>query len=305
MSTADISQCAACGNKGGGDLKACTACKLVKYCSVTCQKAHRPRHKKQCKRRAAELFDEALFQEPPPKDDCPICFLPLWFGTENRIYQSCCGKFLCRGCFYAVEAERRKSRPNIPAHCPFCRTTAYTSNEEFLERCKKRMEANDVEAFITLAWHHHDGGMGLPQDFKKSMGLWLRAAELGSINAHYDLGRIYYDGNGVEKDMKKAEHYCERAAMGGNVIARHYLGLLEGIHKSNHNRAKKHIMIAARAGYDDSLGTIGNMFTAGHVTKEEYEETLRANKDSLDEMKSDQRDRTRAVDIFLKNNSSL
>ena len=75
MSTADIiSECANCG-KGQeaasiGDLKACMACKLVKYCNRECQIAHRAQHKKACKKRAAflaaELHDEALFKEPPP-----------------------------------------------------------------------------------------------------------------------------------------------------------------------------------------------------------------------------------------------
>jgi hypothetical protein len=34
-------------------------------------------HKAACKERAAELRDEALFTDPPPKEDCPICFLPM------------------------------------------------------------------------------------------------------------------------------------------------------------------------------------------------------------------------------------
>jgi hypothetical protein len=34
--------------------------------------------KKECKQRAAELHDKApLFNDPPPKEDCPICFLPM------------------------------------------------------------------------------------------------------------------------------------------------------------------------------------------------------------------------------------
>jgi len=43
--------CASCGKTGADDvkLKICTACKLVKYCSVECQKNHRPQHKKACK----------------------------------------------------------------------------------------------------------------------------------------------------------------------------------------------------------------------------------------------------------------
>ena len=50
--------CAHCG-KGeegtGCKLKACTACKMVKYCNRDCQAAHRSRHKPLCKARAAEL----------------------------------------------------------------------------------------------------------------------------------------------------------------------------------------------------------------------------------------------------------
>jgi hypothetical protein len=42
-------------------LKACLACRLVKYCSRDCRIAHRPQHKKPCRKRTAELYDEELF----------------------------------------------------------------------------------------------------------------------------------------------------------------------------------------------------------------------------------------------------
>jgi hypothetical protein len=61
----------------GVSLKACKSCMLVKYCNLKCQQNHWPKHKKPCKQRAAELHDEALFKEPPPKEDCPICFQPM------------------------------------------------------------------------------------------------------------------------------------------------------------------------------------------------------------------------------------
>ena len=52
--------CASCGKAElfGIKLKFCTACHLVKYCGVQCQKEHRREHKKACKRRAAELARE-------------------------------------------------------------------------------------------------------------------------------------------------------------------------------------------------------------------------------------------------------
>jgi len=56
------------GVAGGVSLKACKLCMLVKYCNVKCQKNHWAKLKKECKRRAAELHDEALFKDPPPKD---------------------------------------------------------------------------------------------------------------------------------------------------------------------------------------------------------------------------------------------
>ena len=58
--------CASCGIAAGDNikLKICTACKLVKYCSVDCQKNHRPQHKKACKKRAAEIRDDDLFTQP-------------------------------------------------------------------------------------------------------------------------------------------------------------------------------------------------------------------------------------------------
>lgn len=70
--------CANCGKgeDSSGSLKACAACKLVKYCNRECQIAHRSQHKKECKKRAVELHDEKLFESPPLEyEDCPICLL--------------------------------------------------------------------------------------------------------------------------------------------------------------------------------------------------------------------------------------
>ena len=57
--------CANCGTgeEESNNLKSCTACHMVKYCNRDCQIAHRPMHKKKCKKRAAELHDEQLFRE--------------------------------------------------------------------------------------------------------------------------------------------------------------------------------------------------------------------------------------------------
>ena len=107
----NIKLCANCGKgeENNINLKACTACKLVKYCNRDCQIAHRPQHKKACKKRAAELHDEALFKQPPSNEDCPICMLRLPSLSSGYRYKSCCGKIICNGCIYAVAMRDREA----------------------------------------------------------------------------------------------------------------------------------------------------------------------------------------------------
>ncbi|KAL7529420.1 hypothetical protein ACHAXR_005123 [Thalassiosira sp. AJA248-18] len=280
----DVSKCAACG-KGGDCLKACAACKLVKYCSATCQEAHLPNHETECKKRAAEIFHEALFKQPPPNEDCPICFLRLPLNSWEMCYQSCCGKLMCAGCICADIL----TRGNREWFCPFCRTPRAASDEEGIERIKKRIEAGDAIAMNTLGLRYSSGD-GVPQDSNKALELWQRAAQLGCAESHYNIAEAYFNGEDVEKDFI---HHWELAAMGGHVGARYNLGILEE-NEGDMNRALKHFMILAELGHNESLQKIQNGFSDGHVTEDEFfEKTLRAHKESTDEMQSDQRDAAR------------
>ena len=71
----NTTNCAACGKEG--PTNTCNKCNTVKYCNAACKKKHRSKHKEACDKRVAELHDEALFKEHPPREECPICFLPL------------------------------------------------------------------------------------------------------------------------------------------------------------------------------------------------------------------------------------
>ncbi|KAL7536739.1 hypothetical protein ACHAWF_005547 [Thalassiosira exigua] len=62
----DGPQCSTCGKRGAG-LKRRDACEMAQYCNVHCQGRHHQWHKRECKRRAAELLDEALFARPTPR----------------------------------------------------------------------------------------------------------------------------------------------------------------------------------------------------------------------------------------------
>ena len=95
---------------------------------------------------------------------------------------------------------------------------------------------------------------------------------------------------GVEIDKKKAKHYYVLAAMNGSVKARNNLGAYE-YEAGNYQRAMKHFIISARAGDKLSLDADTKGYMHGHITKEEYANTLREYQKSQDEMTSEARDK--------------
>ena len=244
------------------------------------------------------MFDDELFQDPPPKEECPICMLPMPYSFHLSSskgsygsYQPCCGKMICSGCMIASIVEIKKG--NMKDGCAFCRSPIRRTSEEFMYKCEERMESNDAEAFKALGdfkvgGRSHNKSSFLPRDMKRALELWHRAAELGSCKAHYVLAAKYYKGQDVEKDMEKSMYHTEQAAMGGHEIARHTLGAME-LNNGNYYKSMKHFMIAAKSGCDKSLNLVGDGYRKGGVTKDDYACTLRTYQQIVNDMKSEQR----------------
>ena len=57
------------------------------------------------------------------------------------------------------------------------------------------------------------------RDHSKALELYHQAGELGCVEAYGNIGSVYYKGEGVERDNKKAENYHELAAIGGVEMA--------------------------------------------------------------------------------------
>jgi len=286
----DETCCASCGITANDDvkLKKCTACHLVKYCGVKCQREHRSKHKRACKKRAAEIRDEILFKQPESSHfgECPICCLPLPLDEGKSIMMACCSQQICKGCSYTNAI--REIKDSIQQRCPFCRRPLPKTDAEVDRMVKRRVEVNDPVALREFGTRCHFEG-----DYGSAIEYWTRAARLGEAGAHYQLSFAYNLGDDVEKDMKKAIYHAEQAAIGGHYIARHNLGY-EEYDDGKVERAVKHWIIAASLGFDDSLESLKDCYKEGCIQKEDFAAALRAHKAAVDATKSPQREEAEA-----------
>ena len=224
------------------------------------------------------------------EDDCPICSLPLPLDTKQSSFRVCCMKRVCNGCILAVIKRGMRD-------CPFCRTITPDDNQA-LVMIQKRVDACDPVAIYNLGNQHRHGLYGLVKDVTMAVELYERAAELGLIIAHYNLGILYDKGTDVEKDMAKALQHYEVAAMCGHVSARFNLGC-EEYDAGNHDLALQHWMISAKLGDQDSLNEVKEMFMKGLATKADYAAALRGYQNAIEEMSSPDRDEAKVVGIEM------
>ncbi len=291
--------CSSCGKAEIDDikLKKCKDCDLVKYCSDDCQENHWEQHEEACRKWKAKLRDDELFEQPDESHlgECPICYLPLSLDHEKSTFMGCCSKTICNGCDYAN--KMREIEAGIYPKCAFCREPLPKSFEESGQRIMNRIKKNDPVAMRYMGNKHGSEG-----DYETAFKYLTKAAELGDSSAHYNLSCMYYDGEGVEKDMKRAINHFEEAAIGGHPEARHNLGVEEW-NNDRFERAKNHFIIAANLGYQDSLNELRELYADGHASKEDYANTLRAYQAAVNATKSPEREKAEeAIKNGLLNN---
>ena len=125
-------------------------CEILQRRVVECQKNHRPLHKKECKKRAAEIRDDRLFRQPDGSHlgECPICCLPLPLDLSKFTLNSCCCKFICNGCSHAH--MKRELEQGLEERCVFCREPVPFTQEKMDQNEMKRVKANDPVALCKM-----------------------------------------------------------------------------------------------------------------------------------------------------------
>lgn len=105
-------------------------------------------------------------------------------------------------------------------------------------------------------------------DFETALHEFTLAAEEGLDLAQYNLGILYFTGQGVEKDTAEAFRWTEAAAQQGHLAAQFNLASLyhsgDGVAADN-DKAVQFFESAARGGHASAAVVLANMYADGEI----------------------------------------
>ena len=112
-----------------------------------------------------------------------------------------------------------------------------------------------------------------PEQFRTTLEWLTEAADAGRVHAQYELGKIYRDGRGVEKDALLAAAWLTRAAEQGSDAASYALGALlltggEGLAKDILS-ALNWLRRSAEDGNQYAQYTLGKLYFTGQDVKQD------------------------------------
>jgi len=140
----------------------------------------------------------------------------------------------------------------------------------------KKAEQGDVWAQYDLGFMYFDG-QGITQDYKKSVYWWKRAAEQGDIEAQFNLGMMHAKGQGVPQDYKHAIYWYKKAAAKGYAKAQNNLGLMyytgQGV-AQDYKQAAYWLTKAAEQGFSDAQFNLGLRYNEGQGVAQDYKQAM-------------------------------
>ena len=91
----------------------------------------------------------------------------------------------------------------------------YGDYKTAIEEFKKGAELDDADAQYNLGSMYFKG-QGTAQDYKAAIHWYTKSAEQGHASAQYNLGYMYFEGQGYTKDYTRAYMWWEIAALQGD-----------------------------------------------------------------------------------------
>lgn len=141
-----------------------------------------------------------------------------------------------------------------------------------------RAERGHVESQVALGLAYATGTPRVEKDMAQAK-LWFELASLkGNSQAQYELGKLFYTGQGVDKDYFNAREWWIESALQGNLDAQQKLGYLysEGLGvERDFEKAKLWYSKAAKQGHAEAQTLLGSLYHEGNRIPTDYSEAFK------------------------------
>ena len=135
-------------------------------------------------------------------------------------------------------------------------------------------EEGNSEAQANLG-HLYEEGRGVDRNMAEAAKWYRKAAEQGDTSAQTDLGRLYMFGDGVVQDKKQALFWMRKGVEQGNALAQFNLGNLYRLGLKNYQEAMKWYLKAAEAGLSEAQLNLGIMYAYAQGVRQNYREAVK------------------------------
>lgn len=170
------------------------------------------------------------------------------------------------GCMSFVSACSNKGE--IQTASPTDARFQQTPTVDSLETVQAKAEAGDVDAQFELGAMYHEG-QSIEQDLTKARAWFTKAAAQNDARAQFNLGVMYYAGEGVPQSDAEAKIWFTKAAAQGNPRAQFNLGVMQyrgESMKQDFAGAMDSFKKAANYGSPEAAFNLGVMFVKGEGT---------------------------------------
>ena len=116
-----------------------------------------------------------------------------------------------------------KARHGVKKDTALAKTLAANIFNNGLESQVEKNQIAYLQDVLGMLYYH---GLGINEDYIKSVRWYRKAAEQGHADGQYSLGVMYTNGQGVEKDYKQAVKWYRKAAEQGDADGQVNLGVM-------------------------------------------------------------------------------
>jgi TPR repeat protein len=103
--------------------------------------------------------------------------------------------------------------------------TGCAEEQADFQKTLEAAEQGHAEAQFNLGLMYYNG-QGVPQEYKAAVQWFRKAAEQGDAEAQFNMGSMYYNGESVPQDYSEAYAWCNIAAVQGHENAAENRGIV-------------------------------------------------------------------------------